>query len=88
MNRPYIICHMLTTLDGKISGPALGSPEAAALAGHCQKLHRLCRADTTIYGKTTVEEVFTKGRRPELSSLPAAPLPGRTTSPPRTRPST
>lgn len=75
MNRPYIICHMLTTLDGKISGPALGSPEATALAGHCQKLHRLCRADATIYGKTTVEEVFTKGRRPELPSLPEEPLP-------------
>lgn len=75
MNRPYIICHMLTTLDGKISGPAFGSPEAAALAGHYQKLHQLYRADATIYGKTTVEEVFTKGRRPELSSFPEDPLP-------------
>lgn len=75
MNRPYIICHMLTTLDGIISGPAFGSPEAAALAGHYQKLHQLYRADATIYGKTTVEEVFTKGRRPELSSFPEDPLP-------------
>ena len=75
MNRPYIICHMLTTLDGKISGSALGTPEAAALAGHYQKLHQLCRADATIYGKTTVEEVFTKGRRLDLSSLSEGTLP-------------
>ena len=67
MNRPYIICHMLTTLDGKISGAALGTPEAAALAGHYQKLHRLFHADATLYGRTTIAEVFTKGRQPDLA---------------------
>ena len=67
MNRPYIICHMLTTLDGKISGAALGTPEAAALAGHYQKLHRLFHADATFYGRTTIAEVFTKGRQPDLA---------------------
>ena len=67
MNRPYIICHMLTTLDWKISGPALGTPEAAALAGHYQKLHRLFHADATVYGNATIAEVFTKGRQPDLA---------------------
>ena len=67
MNRPYISCHMLTTLDWKISGPALGTPEAAALAGHYQKLHRLFHADATVYGNATIAEVFTKGRQPDLA---------------------
>ena len=26
MNRPYIVCHMLTALDGKITGPFMESP--------------------------------------------------------------
>ena len=75
MNRPYVICHMLATLDGKISGPALGSREAAALAGHYQELHRTYGADATIYGKTTVSEVFTKGRQPALPLSQGAALP-------------
>lgn len=27
MNRPYVVCHMLTSLDGKIDGSFFGSPE-------------------------------------------------------------
>lgn len=29
MTRPYTICHLLCSLDGKISGPFMGSPAAA-----------------------------------------------------------
>ena len=28
MNRPYIFCHMMTSLDGKISGPFMSSENA------------------------------------------------------------
>lgn len=28
MNRPYIVCHMMTALDGKITGPFMESPVA------------------------------------------------------------
>lgn len=28
MTRPYTICHLLCSLDGKISGPFMGSPAA------------------------------------------------------------
>ncbi len=30
MNRPYIVCHMLTALDGKITGPFMDSPAVSA----------------------------------------------------------
>ena len=33
MNRPYIICHMVTSLDGKVTGDFLGNPECAAACG-------------------------------------------------------
>ena len=75
MNRPYIICHMLTTLDGKIAGPAFACPETGALAKHYQALHRAYQADATLYGKTTLEEVFTKGRHPELDPFRGVRLP-------------
>ena len=28
MNRPYIFCHMMTSLDGKITGNYMNTPEA------------------------------------------------------------
>lgn len=27
MNRPYVICHMLTSVDGKIDGAYMSDPE-------------------------------------------------------------
>lgn len=29
-NRPYIFCHMMTSLDGKIMGPYMDTPEGSA----------------------------------------------------------
>ena len=31
MNRPYIFCHMLTSLDGKIMGNYMSTPEGDSL---------------------------------------------------------
>lgn len=30
MDRPYIFCHMMTSLDGKIMGPYMDTPEGNA----------------------------------------------------------
>lgn len=30
MNRPYIFCHMMTSLDGKIMGGYMDTPEGGA----------------------------------------------------------
>ena len=32
MERPYIICHMTMSLDGKVTGDFLTTPEASAAA--------------------------------------------------------
>ena len=29
MERPYIICHMVTSLDGKVTGSYLSTPECS-----------------------------------------------------------
>ena len=30
MKKPYVICHILSSLDGKINGPFMGTGAAAA----------------------------------------------------------
>lgn len=30
MNRPFVFCHMLTSLDGKITGGYMGTPQGNA----------------------------------------------------------
>ena len=32
MKRPYVICHILSSLDGKINGPFMGTQSAGSLA--------------------------------------------------------
>ena len=32
MNRPYIFCHMMTALDGKIMGSYMETPQGSAAA--------------------------------------------------------
>lgn len=32
MKRPYVICHILSSLDGKINGPFMGTEAAAGLS--------------------------------------------------------
>lgn len=36
MNRPYIFCHMMMSLDGKIMGPYMDTPQGAAADGSSQ----------------------------------------------------
>ena len=43
MNRPYIFCHMMTSLDGKIMGDYMGTPEGNA-------------AGNVFYEKPTLDE--------------------------------
>lgn len=66
--KPYIICHILTSINGKITGSFFGKPETKAGGKFYQKMHDEFKADAVAYGRTTIEEVFTKGRQPDLSA--------------------
>ena len=43
MNRPYIICHMLTSLDGKVTGDFLYTPTGLAASETYYEVNRLLR---------------------------------------------
>ena len=40
MDRPYIICHMETALDGKITGPYMDTPEAESASEEYEQVNR------------------------------------------------
>ena len=49
MERPYIICHMVTSLDGKVTGDFLFTPECAAATELYYQINRDYRADAFAY---------------------------------------
>ena len=76
MERPYIICHMTMSLDGKVTGDFLTTPEAAAAAEVYYQLNRDYQADAFACGRVTMEGSFTGNWYPNLESF-AGETPGR-----------
>lgn len=64
MNRPYI-CHILSSLDGKINGPFMAADATRRLGGEYGKIRTEMNADAWLYGTTTVKE-FLNFREPVL----------------------
>ncbi len=67
MNRPYIICHMVTSIDGKVTGDFLFQPECAKATEIYYELNRNIKSDGFICGRVTMEGSFTGGWYPDLS---------------------
>lgn len=78
MNRPYIFCHMLTSLDGKIMGSYMETPEGT-VAG--EVFDSITFGENPYYhhqgwmcGRITTDDNFTFYREPELDeNAPAVP---------------
>lgn len=73
MERPYIICHMVTSLDGKVTGNFLSAPECAPATEFYYALHRDRKADAFACGRVTMEGSFTGGWYPDLQDYSPAP---------------
>lgn len=65
MNRPYVICHILSSLDGKINGPFMAAETTRSLGGEYGRIRTEMNADAWLYGTTTVKE-FLNFREPVL----------------------
>lgn len=52
----FVVCHILTSLDGKISGDFFGSSETVKAAGEYGKLRSFYDCEATLYGTTTMGE--------------------------------
>ncbi|MBR3895096.1 MAG: RibD family protein [Clostridia bacterium] len=67
MNRPYIICHMVTSIDGKVTGDFLFQKESAEATEIYYRINRERKADGFICGRVTMEGSFTGGWYPDLN---------------------
>ncbi|MDE6019409.1 MAG: dihydrofolate reductase family protein [Ruminococcus sp.] len=69
MNRPHIICHMTTSIDGKVTGDFLSRPECESATESYYQINRDYHADAFACGRVTMEESFTHGYQPDLSGF-------------------
>ena len=63
--RPYIICLMMSSVDGKILGDKWGNhPYVKALLESFEETHEAIGNKSWIVGRTTMEKDFTKFAKP------------------------
>lgn len=67
MNRPYVICHMVMSIDGKVTGDFLSRPECGKATEIYYEINREYKADAFACGRITMEGSFTGGGYPDLS---------------------
>lgn len=78
MQRPYIFCHMMISLDGKIMGPYMESPEGTAAGDAFYQMafgkNPYYKHQGWLSGRVTTDDNFTFYKQPELdvsaSSVP------------------
>ncbi len=54
MEKPYVVCHMLTSLDGKIDGDFFSAQEARPALREYGDLRNYFHCNATLYGRTTM----------------------------------
>lgn len=71
MNRPYIFCHMMTSLDGKIMGNYMETPEGAAAGDVFYNIsfgkNPYYKHQGWLSGRITTDDNFTFYEKPELN---------------------
>ena len=67
MNRPYIICHMVTSIDGKVTGEFLSKPECAKACEIYYDINRKLKCNGYICGRITMQGSFAGDYYPDLS---------------------
>jgi len=69
INRPYIICHMVQSIDGKVTGEFLSKDECAAATEVYYQINRDYKPDGFACGRVIMEGSFTNGWYPDLSEF-------------------
>lgn len=64
--RPYIVCHMLTALDGKITGPFMRTRAVDGASAEYERTNASYHPQAWLCGRVTTDENFTHYRKPAL----------------------
>lgn len=73
MERPFVVCHMLTSLDGKIDGPFFDAPETVPAVKAYGELRSFYGCQATLYGTTTMLCGYAEGKTGQIPTATAAP---------------
>lgn len=73
--RPYVICHICTSIDARISGQFMAAPASIAAVGAYRRLQKRLFTDAIAYGSTTAR-AFAGGRAPALEASAGEDVPG------------
>lgn len=73
--RPYVICHMLMSIDGKVTGDFLYKTGAEKATEEYYRINREYKADAFACGSVTMEGSFTSHHKPDLSAFKGASIP-------------
>ncbi len=74
-SRPYVICHMVMSIDGKVTGDFLYRDETQAGTEEYYRINREYKADAYGCGSITMEGSFTNYYRPDLTAYAGAIIP-------------
>ena len=66
LDKPYVICHMLTSINGKTTGSFLQAPQTLAAINAYETTNQAFNSRAYLTGRVSMEEHFTQGRAPEL----------------------
>ncbi len=61
-SRPFVVCHMLCSIDGKIEGNFMSAPESASCIKKYGDLRSTFGCEAVLYGTRTAAESFASGR--------------------------
>ena len=67
MNQPFVVCHMLASLDGKIDGDFFGAPETLSALSAYGSLRGHYMPEATVYGTTTMLGGYADRPAPKFS---------------------
>ncbi|MCC6610058.1 MAG: SDR family oxidoreductase [Burkholderiales bacterium] len=74
MNRPYIVCHMMTALDGKITGPYMKTKAVNGASDEYERINASYHPQAWLCGRVTTDDNFTFYQKPALDRhAPAIP---------------
>ena len=73
--RPVVICHMVTSIDGKVTGDFLYSQKGLEISETYYEINRQLKGDAFACGRVTMESSFTNSFKPDLSAFNGTDIP-------------
>ncbi len=73
--RPYVICHMMVSIDGKVTGNFLYSEKGTEVSETYYEINRQLKGDAFACGRVTMESSFTNSFKPDLSAFVNTDIP-------------